>query len=314
DFSILNSIGKGAYGEVFRVRKVDSGEVYAMKVVSKESIVNQKEKDDFEKELQRRKHLQGIIDAERRALQVVDHPFIVKLHFAFRTIDRFILVMDYVRGGDLLSLLASKQRLPEPWAAFYAAEVILAIEYLHEMRILFRDLKPENVLLDELGHVKLTDFGHSKQATSLQDRSFSLVGSPFYMAPEIILGVGHGQEADWWSLGILIFEMLASLHCLSLLPVTRTQVGAPPFYDKNSNSAYKRLLTESIEYPHEVSSSARELLARLLQADSTRRFGGGVVEVQAGESKAAAVGRKWSCAWLAQVDWVELLKRQVDPP
>ncbi|EKX46291.1 hypothetical protein GUITHDRAFT_94389 [Guillardia theta CCMP2712] len=184
-----------------------------------------------------------------RILEVVNHPFIVQLHYAFQTANRLCFVMDFINGGELFSYITREKHFSEPRARFYAAEIILALEYLHKMNIIYRDLKPENILLDEKGHIRLTDFGHSKDDQSDDDRAFSMVGSPYYMAPEILLKQGHGKEADWWSLGILIYEML---------------VGLPPFYQENTKKAYEALLTQPIEFPSNISSEARRMVRGLI--------------------------------------------------
>mmetsp|Transcript_71396 Transcript_71396/g.190697 ORF Transcript_71396/g.190697 Transcript_71396/m.190697 type:complete len:175 (+) Transcript_71396:760-1284(+) len=158
--------------------------------------------------------------------------------------------MDFINGGELFSYIAREKQFPEERARFYTAEIILALEYLHGMDIIYRDLKPENVLLDWAGHVRLTDFGHSKDEHSRNDRAFSVVGSAYYMAPEILLHHGHGKEADWWSLGILTYEMM---------------VGLPPFYSDNTREAYERLLTAPVQFPPHLSAAARSFLHALLQ-------------------------------------------------
>lgn len=170
-------------------------------------------------------------------MEVVNHPFIVKLHFAFQTTDSLCLVMDFINGGELFAHLSSQRVFSESRAKFYTAEIILALEYLHEIGVVYRDLKPENILLDSVGHVRLTDFGHSKDEFSREDRAFSMVGSPYYMAPEVILNKGHGKEVDWWSLGVLAYEMMT---------------GLPPFFEENTRLAYQKLLTQPIPFPNTV--------------------------------------------------------------
>eukprot|EP00960_Hanusia_phi_P003886 114537-Hanusia_phi.AAC.2 len=174
-----------------KVKKIDTGKIYAMKIIRKDTLKKKEQtRAEFEKELQDREHLRGIINidksvykrwlvestkAERRILEVVNHPFIVQLHYAFQTANRLCFVMDFVNGGELFSYIAREKHFPEPRARFYAAEIILALEYLHKMNIIYRDLKPENILLDDKGHIRLTDFGHSKDDQSNDDRAFSMV-------------------------------------------------------------------------------------------------------------------------------------------
>ena len=248
DFELLAMVGKGSYGRVIQVRKRDSGNVYALKVLNKEDLLHSNQVQSTK--------------AERRVLEVVNHPFIVKLHFAFQTDDKLCLVMDFINGGELFTYINREKRFSEARTRFYAAEIILALEYLHEMDIIYRDLKPENILLDSHGHIRLTDFGLSKD--SMEDgKTFSMVGSPYYMAPEIILKQGHWQAVDWWSLGILIYEML---------------FGLPPFYNRNTRLAYEKLLTRELEFPQfgggaPVSSAGKTLLQGLLAKDPLRRLG-----------------------------------------
>lgn len=316
DFDVLNLIGKGAYGQVFQVKKKDSGKVYAMKMISKEGLKKKGgECGDFERDLSESQTLQGLINvekalykhwlvestkAERRVLEVVNHPFIVKLHFAFQTSEKLCLVLDFINGGELFSYIAREKTFTEARARFYCAEIILALEYLHEMGIIYRDLKPENILLDAHGHVVLTDFGHSKDEHSRNDRRFSMVGSAYYMAPEILMAKGHGSEVDWWSLGILVYEML---------------VGLPPFYSENPQLAYEKLLTKPIEFPDHVSKLARYVVVRLLHVDPKLRLGaqdpGGGAEPG---NDTPRIARKWNVAWFKGVQWAALLARQVDPP
>ena len=255
DFELLAMVGKGSYGRVIQVRKRDSGNVYALKVLNKEDLLHSNQVQSTK--------------AERRGLEVVNHPFIVKLHFAFQTDDKLCLVMDFINGGELFTYINREKRFSEARTRFYAAEIILALEYLHEMDIIYRDLKPENILLDSHGHIRLTDFGLSKD--SMEDgKTFSMVGSPYYMAPEIILKQGHWQAVDWWSLGILIYEML---------------FGLPPFYNRNTRLAYEKLLTRELEFPQfgggaPVSRDGKTLLQGLLAKDPLRRLGSQVSEHQ----------------------------------
>eukprot|EP00283_Hemiselmis_rufescens_P001972 CAMPEP_0173469804 /NCGR_PEP_ID=MMETSP1357-20121228/77552_1 /TAXON_ID=77926 /ORGANISM="Hemiselmis rufescens, Strain PCC563" /LENGTH=743 /DNA_ID=CAMNT_0014438057 /DNA_START=90 /DNA_END=2318 /DNA_ORIENTATION=+ len=323
DFDMLSVVGRGASGMVYQVKKRDSGEVYAMKVISKTHIKNKLsgelkqldksanrgggQRTDENGEISKHWMVQSV-RMERTILEVVDHPFIVRLFFAFQTPDKLCFVTDFVNGGELYSHISKAKTFTEDRARFYAGEIILALEYLHEMGIVYRDLKPENILLDREGHVKLTDFGQSKTDMRLDDnnegnashrRSFSFVGSPYYMAPEIFLKQGHGIEADWWSLGILIYEMIC---------------GLPPFYSDCTTKAYRRLLTDPIEYPPHVSEEARKLLRGLLHVDLTRRFGSRDAPRDSCQTDVERISTKWSFAWFVPINWAQLLNKQVKAP
>eukprot|EP00286_Rhodomonas_abbreviata_P026010 CAMPEP_0181291732 /NCGR_PEP_ID=MMETSP1101-20121128/2127_1 /TAXON_ID=46948 /ORGANISM="Rhodomonas abbreviata, Strain Caron Lab Isolate" /LENGTH=510 /DNA_ID=CAMNT_0023396149 /DNA_START=250 /DNA_END=1778 /DNA_ORIENTATION=+ len=281
DFELLTMVGKGAFGRVIQVRKIDSGKIYALKVLSKDDLVSTNQVQSTR--------------TERRVLEVINHPFIVKLHFAFQTNDKLCLVMDFINGGELFTHIRRDRTFSEQRARFYAAQIILALEYLHEMDIIYRDLKPENILLDCHGHIRVTDFGLSKDATDSQ-KTYSMVGSPYYMAPEIILKQGHGQMVDWWSLGILIYEML---------------VGLPPFYNKNTRVAYEQLLTKEFEFPSSMSDDAKHLLKGLLQRNPSRRLGSKVSEH---EKSHDGVSQIKSDPWFASVDFDKVLAMEVEPP
>ncbi len=165
--------------------------------------------------------------AERRIMGGIDHPFVVALRFAFQTADKLYMVTDYCRGGELFFHLKKMRTFPEPMVRFFAAELVCALSHLHSLDIVYRDLKPENVLLDAEGHVHITDFGLSKDDVSDPRGATTFCGTPEYLAPEMLINrksrEGYGKAVDWWSLGTLIFEMLT---------------GWPPFYDKNLRSEW----------------------------------------------------------------------------
>jgi len=280
DFELLTMVGKGSYGRVIQVRKIDSGKIYALKVLNKDDLVNTNQVQSTK--------------TERRVLEVINHPFIVKLHFAFQSNDKLCLVMDFINGGELFTYINREKRFSEERARFYAAEIILALEYLHEMDIIYRDLKPENILLDCNGHIRLTDFGLSKDA--MNGKTYTMVGSPYYMAPEIILKLGHGQAVDWWSLGILIYEML---------------FGLPPFYNRNTRMAYEKLLTKELEFPHKVSDEACDLLRGLLHKEPSKRLGSIVSEQ---EKSHDGVSQIKTHRWFLCVDFDKVLNMEVEAP
>uniref|UniRef100_A0AAQ4RQH0 non-specific serine/threonine protein kinase n=1 Tax=Gasterosteus aculeatus aculeatus TaxID=481459 RepID=A0AAQ4RQH0_GASAC len=195
-FELRKVLGQGSFGKVFLVRKVtgpDAGQLYAMKVLKKATL---KVRDRVRTKM------------ERDILVEVNHPFIVKLHYAFQTEGKLYLILDFLRGGDLFTRLSKEVMFTEEDVKFYLAELALALDHLHGLGIIYRDLKPENILLDEEGHIKLTDFGLSKESIDHENKAYSFCGTVEYMAPEVVNRRGHTHSADWWSYGVLMFEML----------------------------------------------------------------------------------------------------------
>eukprot|EP01156_Anaeramoeba_ignava_P014935 Anaeramoba_ignava/a610993_29.p1 GENE.a610993_29~~a610993_29.p1 ORF type:complete len:387 (-),score=107.37 a610993_29:1003-2163(-) len=201
-FEQLKLIGEGSFGKVYLVRHRDTGKFFAMKVLVKSEVFKRKQIEHTK--------------TEQRILSSLRNPFIVTLHFSFQTKHKLYLILDYVKGGELFFHLkrAGQKRFPPILARFYIAEIVLAIEYLHKQNIIYRDLKPENVLLEPSGHIKVTDFGLSKEGILSNDgkadngKANTFCGTAEYLAPEIITCEGHGKAVDWWSLGVLLYEML----------------------------------------------------------------------------------------------------------
>ena len=183
DFNVEKLLGKGAFGKVLLVTKKDTGQLYAMKSLRKDMLEERNQKVHTK--------------TEREILGEVNCPFIVQLRFAFQTADKLYMVMDFINGGELFFHLRRCTKFPEDRTRFYAAEILAALEYLHSRGIIYRDLKPENVLLDSEGHIKLTDFGLSKKFFSGEKKAFSFCGTPEYLAPEILKGTGHDQAVDF---------------------------------------------------------------------------------------------------------------------
>jgi len=249
DFEILNKkIGEGGFAKVMKVRHTKSNEIYACKVLSKKRLLEDQ-------------HVVNIF-IERGILIRLRHPFIVSLQFAFQAKDNLFFVLDYCAGGDFFQHLQDNNRFSERVSRFYAQEICLAIEALHNTDIIHRDLKPENILLTKDGHLKITDFGLSKWGGNRRQqelRAQTLLGSAPYQAPEILnrSPKEYTKAIDWWAFGILITEMLT---------------GLPAFFDNNREINYKRILYESVEFKKYVSRQARSLILDLLEKNPADRL------------------------------------------
>eukprot|EP00727_Mastigamoeba_balamuthi_P008750 m51a1_g4498 putative MAST family protein kinase (723) ;mRNA; f:348082-351117 len=256
DFHIIKPLTKGGFAHVYLAKKTNTGDVYAIKVMQKETLGA--------------KNLMQSIRIERDILATAKNPFVVKMYYSFASEESVYIVMEYLRGGDLFSLLQRLGTLSEDMARFYAAETTLALEYLHEIGVVHRDLKPDNILIDDLGHIKLTDFGLSDKAlTSWKDLPSTAaaaeattaprkLGTPDYIAPEVLKGEVHGPAVDFWALGCILYELL---------------VGIPPFSGDTVAEVFDRIVENKIEWPDTLSENARELLRGLLDPDPKTRFG-----------------------------------------
>ena len=245
-FICLAMLGRGSFGEVYLVQKINTKVLYAMKVLSKDRVMGH--------------NLMKYAMAERNVLSLTNHPFIVKLNFAFQTNHKLFLILDYCPGGDLSKHLQIEKRFTEERARFYICEVLLALEDLHRRDIIFRDLKPDNVVLDEEGHAKLTDFGLSKEGVFDSQCAKSFCGSIAYLAPEMIKKQGHGKAVDWYLLGVLFYEML---------------VGIPPYFTDQQEEIFRNIECGELKIPNIVSKEAATLLRALLQREPSKRLGGG---------------------------------------
>ena len=223
----------------------ERGALFAMKILRKTHLVKRRQ-------IERTR-------TERKVLSVVNHPFIMKLHYAFQTPDKLYLVLDYCPGGELFFHLSRFRRFPERVARFYAAELLLAIGHLHKRGIIYRDLKPENVLLDADGNVKLGDMGLAK--IGIRDAcegATSMCGTPEYMAPEVLQQHGHGFCVDYWGLGMLVYEMMT---------------GLPPWYTTDRAKLFRRLKSAPLDIPSFFSPAAANCVAGLLERNPRRRLG-----------------------------------------
>ncbi|XP_039594224.1 ribosomal protein S6 kinase alpha-2 isoform X2 [Polypterus senegalus] len=276
-FELLKILGQGSYGKVFLVRKIkgsDTGQLYAMKVLKKATL---KVRDRVRSKM------------ERDILAEVNHPFIVKLHYAFQTEGKLYLILDFLRGGDLFTRLSKEVMFTEEDVKFYLAELALALDHLHSLGIIYRDLKPENILLDEEGHIKITDFGLSKEAIDHDKRAYSFCGTIEYMAPEVVNRRGHTQSADWWSFGVLMFEMLT---------------GSLPFQGKDRKETMALILKAKLGMPQFLSPEVQSLLRALFKRNPINRLGAGPDGVE-------EIKRHH---FFATIDWNKLYRREIKPP
>jgi len=271
-FERIRTIGTGTFGRVYLVKHTQSGKFFALKVLRKMEVVRLKQVD----------HIKN----EKKILTDVDHPYVVTLYGTFQDDTNLYMLMEYVVGGELFCYLRRAGRFPNDTACLYAAQVVLALEHLHNRDILYRDLKPENLLLDSSGFLKICDFGFAKY---VEDRTWTLCGTPEYLAPEIIQSKGHGKAVDWWALGVLLFEMLA---------------GYPPFFDDNPFGVYEKILANRVHFPSHFDKDAKDLVKKLLASDRTRRLGnlkGGADDVKKHK-------------YFKNIEWDDLLHKRIKPP
>jgi len=294
DFRTVKVIGKGAFGEVRLVQKVDTGKIYAMKLLKKDDMLK---KDQL-----------AHVRAERDVLAESDSPWVVQLFYSFQDTSHLYLIMEFLPGGDLMTMLIKYDTFSEDVTRFYLAECVLAIDAVHNLGFIHRDIKPDNILIDKDGHIKLSDFGlstgfHKQHDSNYYQRllengassngalqsarnsvmvnsinltmtnkdqiatwkanrrklAYSTVGTPDYIAPEIFLQKGYGKECDWWSLGTIMFECL---------------VGYPPFCSENTHETYQKIMQwqRYLAFPDDIhlSREAEDLIRRLITSEDKR--------------------------------------------
>uniref|UniRef100_A0A8K9XPE7 non-specific serine/threonine protein kinase n=1 Tax=Oncorhynchus mykiss TaxID=8022 RepID=A0A8K9XPE7_ONCMY len=254
-FELRKVLGQGSFGKVFLVKKTtgpDTGQLYAMKVLKKATLK------------------EGCV-------------------LSFQTEGKLYLILDFLRGGDLFTRLSKEVMFTEEDVKFYLAELALALDHLHSLGIIYRDLKPENILLDEEGHIKLTDFGLSKESIDHENKAYSFCGTVEYMAPEVVNRRGHTTSADWWSYGVLMFEMLT---------------GTLPFQGKDRKETMNMILKAKLGMPQFLSPEAQSLLRNLFKRNPTNRLGAGPDGVE--EIKR----HHFYCT----IDWNKLFRRELHPP
>ncbi|KAK9411827.1 Non-specific serine/threonine protein kinase [Crotalus adamanteus] len=295
DFDYLKLLGKGTFGKVILVREKASGKYYAMKILKKEVIIA---KDEVAHTL-----------TESRVLKNTRHPFLTSLKYSFQTKDRLCFVMEYVNGGEKCrGGLAKGQQLPRPSAPhqqkeedgeervfsedrtrFYGAEIVSALDYLHSGKIVYRDLKLENLMLDKDGHIKITDFGLCKEGITDAATMKTFCGTPEYLAPEVLEDNDYGRAVDWWGLGVVMYEMMC---------------GRLPFYNQDHEKLFELILMEDIKFPRTLSSDAKSLLSGLLIKDPNKRLGGG-------PDDAKEIMRH---SFFAGINWQDVYDKKLVPP
>ncbi|KAI0889402.1 kinase-like protein [Annulohypoxylon maeteangense] len=279
DFEPLRCLGKGTYGTVLLVKQRTTGRLYAQKQFKKASVVVHKKLVEQTK-------------TERQILESVNrHPFVVKLFYAFQDQEKLYLILEYGQGGELFTHLNTEKMFPEPVAAFYMAEMVLALSHLHDtLGVVYRDLKPENCLLDAQGHLLLTDFGLSKVSVEDDDGCKSILGTVEYMAPEVVQGQKYGKAVDWWSFGALGYDLMT---------------GNPPFRGGNHAKIQSNIVKQKLVLPYFLGPDAKDLLTRLLKKDPAKRLGSHM-------PKDLQIIKKHR--FFRKIDWKKLAARELEAP
>ncbi|NXN69380.1 PKN2 kinase, partial [Himantopus himantopus] len=277
DFHCIAMLGRGHFGKVLLAQYKATGKLYAIKALKKKDIIRRDEIDS--------------LNCEKRIFEVVnssDHPFLVNMFACFQTPHHACFVMEYTPGGDLMMRI-HEDVFPEHVAQFYTACVVLGLQFLHEKKIVYRDLKLDNLLLDAEGFVKIADFGLCKEGIGFGDRTNTFCGTPEFLAPEVLTDISYTRAVDWWGLGVLIYEML---------------VGESPFPGDDEEEVFDSIVNDEVRYPRFLSSEALSIIRKLLRKCPERRLGAG--EKDAEEIKIQA--------FFKEIDWDALFARTLKPP
>uniref|UniRef100_A0A8C1LCY4 Protein kinase C n=1 Tax=Cyprinus carpio TaxID=7962 RepID=A0A8C1LCY4_CYPCA len=272
NFTLHKMLGKGSFGKVFLAELKGTGQFFAVKALKKDVVLMD---DDVECTM-----------VERRVLSLAwEHPFLTHLYCTFQTKENLFFVMEYLNGGDLMFHIQTCHRFDLPRSTFYAAEIVCGLQFLHSKGIVYRDLKLDNILLDIDGHIKIADFGMCKENMFGEARTCTFCGTPDYIAPEILLGQKYGTSVDWWSFGVLLYEML---------------IGQSPFHGHDEEELFQSIRTDDPCYPRWVTRDTNDILVKLFVREPEQRLG--------------VKGNIRQHAFFKDIDWNALEKRQVEPP
>ncbi|XP_006633404.1 protein kinase C theta type [Lepisosteus oculatus] len=272
DFILHKMLGKGSFGKVFLAELKSKNQFFAVKALKKDVVLMD---DDVECTM-----------VERRVLSLAwEHPFLTHLYCTFQTKENLFFVMEYLNGGDLMFHIQNCHKFEMPRAVFYAAEIICGLQFLHSKGIIYRDLKLDNVLLDKDGHIKIADFGMCKENMFEDARTCTFCGTPDYIAPEILLGQKYGNSVDWWSFGVLLYEML---------------IGQSPFHGNDEEELFQSIRTDDPFYPRWLPKDAKEILVKLFVREPERRLG--------------VKGNIRQHVFFRDINWTVLENREVEPP
>jgi len=268
----IGILGRGAFGTVSLVTDPSTSKSYALKAIRKNQVV----------EMGQQSHILN----EKKVMVILDNPFLVNLRSTYKDEYRVYFLLEACLGGELFTILRKMRSFDEATARFYSSCVVEAFDYMHQMDIIYRDLKPENLVLTNNGYLKVTDFGFAK---IVPNKTFTLCGTPDYLAPEIVTGQGHGKGVDWWTLGILIYEMLASF---------------PPFFDDEPMMTYRKIIQGKFKFPRYLSAQSKDLISKFLKPKSTKRIGiikGGADLIR-------------QHPWFSSFSWEQLQNQTMNPP
>ncbi|EFR01447.1 AGC/PKA protein kinase [Nannizzia gypsea CBS 118893] len=279
DFELIKTLGTGTFARVWfsRLKTAEESDnnIFALKILRKAEVIKLKQ-------------VEHVRNESKCLSKAAGHPFITTLVTTFSDEQCLYMLLEYCPGGEIFSFLRRARRFNEYTSRFYAAEITLVIGYLHDMHgIAYRDLKPENILLDHEGHLKLVDFGFAKQLYNLE--TYTLCGTPEYLAPEVIHNSGHGLAVDWWALGILIYEFI---------------VGQPPFWDSNPMGIYEKIVAGCIRFPANMPAPAKDIISALCKVNPSERLG----HISGGSQRVR------DHPFFEGINWDDLYNRRVNGP